>query len=379
MAETIDRHNGSAKNGTYHLTSTQDRQQEVTDTDRTALMPDVARSSQDGQPDRQDELTDSDRSGGMRGVPTASQDGRPGGQNGVTDTDPNGVIHGVPIANRDGRPGGQNGVTDHDRNGVMPGVARLSQDGRPTVIKVTDLVKDYSRGESVVHALRAVSLSVSSGEFVAVMGPSGSGKSTFMNLVGCLDRPTSGTYDLDGVEVTHLSPTQLAKLRNQKLGFIFQGFNLLARMDAMDNVMLPMMYAGVPKAMRARRAQVALEAVGLGSRIHHRSNELSGGQQQRVAIARALVNAPSLILADEPTGNLDSRTSVEIMAILQRLNQAGATIVLVTHEPDIAEYCTRTVVFKDGSLLSDHLNPHVQSAAEVLARLPKADDDAAAA
>src|SRR5579864_4163966 len=242
-----------------------------------------------------------------------------------------------------------------------------------TVIRVSDLLKDYSRGESVVHALRAVSLSVDAGEFVAVMGPSGSGKSTFMNLIGCLDRPTSGSYELDGVDVTQLSPTQLANLRNQKIGFIFQGFNLLPRMDALDNVLLPMMYAGVPKAIRMRRAEVALEAVGLGARIHHRSNELSGGQQQRVAIARALVNAPSLILADEPTGNLDSHTSVEIMAILQRLNQAGATIVLVTHEPDIAEYCSRTVVFKDGTVLSDHANTRVQSAAKVLAQWPRAD------
>ena len=245
------------------------------------------------------------------------------------------------------------------------------------VIKVTDLVKDYSRGESVVHALRSVSLKVSQGEFVAVMGPSGSGKSTFMNLIGCLDRPTSGTFELDGVEVTRLSPTQLADLRNQKIGFIFQGFNLLPRMDALDNVELPMVYASVPKRIRVRRAEVALEAVGLGSRMHHRSNELSGGQQQRVAIARALVNAPSLILADEPTGNLDSRTSVEIMAILQRLNRAGATIVLVTHEPDIAEYCSRTVVFKDGVVLSDHKNANVHSAAGVLAEWPATEEVAA--
>jgi putative ABC transport system ATP-binding protein len=248
------------------------------------------------------------------------------------------------------------------------------------VIRVTDLVKDYSRGESVVHALRSVSVSVDPGQFVAVMGPSGSGKSTFMNLIGCLDRPTSGTYELDGVEVTHLSPTQLANLRNQKIGFIFQGFNLLPRMDALDNVMLPMMYAGVPKRIRERRAEVALEAVGLAERMHHRSNELSGGQQQRVAIARALVNAPSLILADEPTGNLDSRTSVEIMAILQRLNTAGATIVLVTHEPDIAEYCSRRVVFKDGAVLSDQMNHESRSAAATLAEWPtEADQDDAAA
>jgi len=238
------------------------------------------------------------------------------------------------------------------------------------VIQVTNLVKDYSRGESVVHALRSVSVAVEPGEFVAVMGPSGSGKSTFMNLIGCLDRPTSGSYALDGVEVTHLGPTQLADLRNQKIGFIFQGFNLLPRMDALDNVMLPMVYLGAARATRQKRAEVALEAVGLGSRMHHRSNELSGGQQQRVAIARALVNAPSLILADEPTGNLDSHTSVEIMAILQRLNKAGATIVLVTHEPDIAGYCSRTVVFKDGVLVSDQMNARVQSAAEVLAGWP---------
>ena len=241
------------------------------------------------------------------------------------------------------------------------------RDDTPAVIRVTDLVKDYSRGDNVVHALRSVSVTVNKGEFVAVMGPSGSGKSTFMNLVGCLDRPTSGSYLLDGVEVTHLAPTQLADLRNKKLGFIFQGFNLLPRMDALDNVALPMVYAGVPKQIRQRRAEVALDAVGLGPRKHHRSNELSGGQQQRVAIARALVNAPSLILADEPTGNLDSRTSVEIMAILQRLNRAGATIVVVTHEPDIATYCSRTVVFKDGLVVSDQANPEIASAADALA------------
>jgi putative ABC transport system ATP-binding protein len=253
-----------------------------------------------------------------------------------------------------------------------------AQSSEQPVISVSDLLKDYSRGENVVHALRAVSLDVRQGEFVAVMGPSGSGKSTFMNLIGCLDRPTSGSYQLDGVEVTDLGPSKLADLRNRKIGFIFQGFLLLARMNATENVMLPMMYAGVPANVRQQRARVALEAVGLGSRSHHRPNELSGGQQQRVAIARALVNAPSLILADEPTGNLDSRTSVEIMAILQRLNQAGATIIVVTHEPDIATYCSRTVVFKDGVVLSDDANSNISSAAESLANWPSALEEEAA-
>jgi putative ABC transport system ATP-binding protein len=251
----------------------------------------------------------------------------------------------------------------------------IESETTPPVIQVTDLGKDYVRGSSVVHALRSVSLQVRSGEFVAVMGPSGSGKSTFMNLVGCLDRPTSGSYVLDGVDVPGLSRSQLADLRNRKLGFIFQGFNLLARMDALDNVMLPMVYAGVGGQVRHQRGMAALAAVGLGDRVHHRPNEMSGGQQQRVAIARALVNAPSLILADEPTGNLDSRTSVEIMAILQRLNQAGATIVVVTHEPDIATYCSRTVVFKDGLVQSDRPNQEVVLAAETLAAWPASLDE----
>jgi putative ABC transport system ATP-binding protein len=225
--------------------------------------------------------------------------------------------------------------------------------GERPVIKVADLTKTYEMGTNVVHALRGVSLEVWPGEFVAIMGPSGSGKSTFMNVAGCLDRPTSGSYVLDGQEVTAMSPNALADFRNRKLGFIFQGFNLLQRMDALGNVMLPMLYANVPTDVRRRRGMAALEAVGLASRADHRPNELSGGQQQRVAIARALVNGPSLILADEPTGNLDSRTSVEIMAILQDLNRDGATIVLVTHEPDIAEHCSRVVTFKDGQVIAD--------------------------
>jgi putative ABC transport system ATP-binding protein len=246
------------------------------------------------------------------------------------------------------------------------------------IICTEDLWKTYDMGsEQQVHALRGVNLRIERNEYVAIMGPSGSGKSTFMNLIGCLDRPTSGSYLLDGVEITRLKPSELARLRNRKIGFIFQGFNLLPRMDALDNVILPMVYAGVPADVRRQRAQLALESVGLGQRIHHRSNELSGGQQQRVAIARSLVNAPSLILADEPTGNLDSRTSVEVMAILQRLNAAGATIVLVTHEPDIATYCSRRVAFKDGLVISDQPNLQVVSATEALADWPVSEEEAA--
>jgi putative ABC transport system ATP-binding protein len=239
--------------------------------------------------------------------------------------------------------------------------------GLPPVIQVTELVKDYHRGSGVVHALRSVSLQVFPGEFVAIMGPSGSGKSTFMNLLGCLDRPTSGSYTLDGVEVTGLGASQLAELRNRKLGFIFQSFNLLPRLHALDNVVLPLVYAGVARRVREQRARAALAAVGLADRLHHRPSELSGGQQQRVAIARALVTAPRLLLADEPTGNLDSRTSLEILAFLERLHRLGTTIVLVTHEPEIAAYCSRTVVFKDGAIRSDQRKHPGASAAAPLA------------
>jgi len=238
------------------------------------------------------------------------------------------------------------------------------------VIQVTELRKEYRMGTNVVPALRGVSFAVWAGEFVAVMGPSGSGKSTCMNLIGCLDRPTGGTYELDGVEVTRMDPVTLADLRNRKLGFVFQGFNLLPRMDALGNVMLPMVYAGISGRARRKRGLAALDAVGLAGRADHRPNELSGGQQQRVAIARALVNSPSLILADEPTGALDSRTSLEIMAILQRLNAEGATILLVTHEAEVATHCSRRIIFRDGRIVSDEPIVERVSAAATLASLP---------
>ena len=226
---------------------------------------------------------------------------------------------------------------------------------KPTpAIAVRDLTKTYILGKKTrVQALRGVSLEVYPGEFVAIMGPSGSGKSTFMNLLGCLDRPTSGEYWLAGRLVSSLSNDQLARMRNQLLGFVFQGFNLLGRATAVKNVALPMVYAGLPRRERERRAKKVLHLVGLGGRLDHKPSELSGGQQQRVAIARALVNGPSLLLADEPTGNLDSRTSVEIMGVLQALNEQGLTIVLVTHDANIAAYAKRQVAFLDGRIVRD--------------------------
>jgi len=218
------------------------------------------------------------------------------------------------------------------------------------MIQVKDLVKIYRPELNPVHALRGINVSVKRGEFVAVMGPSGSGKSTFMNLLGCLDTPTSGSYCLDGQEISSLTGDQLAEVRNQKIGFIFQNFNLLPRMSALRNVELPMIYAGLTKQERHRRAMEALEKVGMQERIHHRPAELSGGQNQRVAIARALVNNPAILLADEPTGNLDSHTSEEIMDIFCSLHQEGTTIVLVTHEREIALYSSRILHFRDGLL-----------------------------
>ena len=232
------------------------------------------------------------------------------------------------------------------------------------VIAVESLTKTYSMGDIDVHALRGVTLSIEAGEFVAVTGPSGSGKSTFMHILGCLDRPTSGRYLLDERDVSRLSRDQLAEVRNRKIGFVFQGFNLLARTTALDNVELPLLYGGsrLRGAKRRQRAEAMLTAVGLADRMDHLPNQLSGGQQQRVAIARALVNQPSILLADEPTGNLDSHTSVEVMEIFQRLNlEDGITVLLITHEPDIAEYGKRIIRFHDGLVASDELNVQLRA------------------
>ena len=224
--------------------------------------------------------------------------------------------------------------------------------GQP-LIQVIDLRKDYVMGDNVVHALAGVSLRIDHGDFVAVMGPSGSGKTTFMNMIGCLDRPSGGRYLFEGDEVSTFSQDQLAELRNRKIGFVFQQFNLLPRITALDNVALPLAYGRRPRAERKRMAIAALNEVGLGQRMDHRPVQLSGGQQQRVAIARALVGTPSLILADEPTGALDSKTGVEIMALLQDLNARGITIMVVTHEPEIAEFASRAILFRDGRVISD--------------------------
>jgi putative ABC transport system ATP-binding protein len=224
-----------------------------------------------------------------------------------------------------------------------------------------NVTKVYHMGEVDVPALRGVSLSVDEGDFVAIMGASGSGKSTLMNIIGCLDRPSTGRYLLAGHEVSQLNRDQLAEVRNRTLGFVFQNFNLLSRTDALENVELPLLYAGLHTKERHQRAREALARVGLGDRVHHHPNQLSGGQQQRVAIARALVSEPKVILADEPTGNLDSRTSVEVMAIFQELRSSGITVVLVTHEPDIAAYASRVILLKDGLVRSDQRREAVRA------------------
>src|ERR1700691_2859719 len=243
-------------------------------------------------------------------------------------------------------------------------------------IRLDGVHKTYDLGEIHVHALRGVSMEIHPGEFVAVMGSSGSGKSTLMNIIGCLDKPTRGHYFLDGKDVSGLTKTELAKIRSRKIGFVFQQFNLLSRTSALENVELPTIYAGIPIEERQRRAEEALKRVGLTDRADHFPSQLSGGQQQRVAIARALVNTPSLLLADEPTGNLDSRTSIEIMDILQQLNAAnGLTVVIVTHEPDIAQYAKRALEFRDGKMKKDVVVQNRLIASQVLPTLPTLEDD----
>ncbi len=243
------------------------------------------------------------------------------------------------------------------------------------VIRVENLHKYYEMGDTRVHALRGLSLEIRRGEFVAIMGASGSGKSTFMNMLGCLDKPSEGIYLLEGTNVADLSRIDLARVRNERVGFVFQGFNLLSRTTAMENVELPLIYAGLRAKERHRRSLEALERVGLGDRSQHVPSQLSGGQQQRVAIARSLVNHPSILLADEPTGNLDSRTSVEIMQVFQELNHTeNLTIILVTHEPDIAAYSKRIITFRDGRVVRDQPVQERNVAAEILAKLPPLED-----
>ncbi len=245
-----------------------------------------------------------------------------------------------------------------------------------SLIRLEHIHKTYQMGDVEIHALRGINLNIERGEFVAIMGASGSGKSTTMNILGCLDKPTRGHYFLDGQDVSKLTKDELADIRNRKIGFVFQGFNLLSRTSAIENVELPMLYLGLKPAERLKRATEALEIVGLSQRMHNMPNQLSGGQQQRVAIARALVNHPAIILADEPTGNLDSRTSIEVMDVFQQLNEErGITIALVTHEPDIAQYARRVVVFKDGRIKRDERVEDPRSAREELESLPPVEDD----
>ena len=256
----------------------------------------------------------------------------------------------------------------------QPEVQGIATSAQRTIIEIDDVHKYYDLGETRVHALRGVNLRIERGEFVAIMGASGSGKSTFMNILGCLDKPTSGRYLLEGIEVSSLTKKELATIRNRKIGFVFQGFNLLSRTTALENVELPTLYAHISKEEGRKRAEQALQLVGLGNREMHFPSQLSGGQQQRVAIARGLVNRPSILLADEPTGNLDSRTSVEIMDIFQKLNSDGLTVVLVTHEPDVAQFAKRSIEFRDGKIRRDEPIQDRPIAADVLKNMPTLED-----
>ena len=245
-----------------------------------------------------------------------------------------------------------------------------------TVIELQNIKRNFRVGDETVHALRGVSFTITEGEFVTIMGTSGSGKSTLLNTLGCLDTPTSGEYLLDGISVRTMSKPQRAVLRNRKIGFVFQSYNLLPKTTAVENVELPLMYnSRVSASERRRRAIEALRAVGLGDRLEHKSNQMSGGQMQRVAIARALVNNPAVILADEATGNLDTRTSFEILVLFQKLHAEGRTIIFVTHNPEIAQYSSRNIVLRDGRVKDDTVNPDILNAAETLAALPKQEDD----
>lgn len=252
----------------------------------------------------------------------------------------------------------------------------VKEENRKVVIELQDVKRYFQVGSETVHALRGVSFKVYEGEFVTIMGTSGSGKSTLLNQLGCLDTPTSGEYFLDGVSVRTMSKRQRARLRNQKIGFVFQNYNLLPKTTSVENVELPLMYNRAYNARRRREAAInALEAVGLGDRLYHKSNQMSGGQMQRVAIARALVNNPAVLLADEATGNLDTRTSFEMLVLFQKLHAEGRTIIFVTHNPDIAHYSSRNIQLRDGKIRSDELNDNVLSAAEALARIPQPVDD----